>query len=139
MGTEPLIIAGHITATAKGRPPGGLAGRVKVFLHALHDDRRSGPKYRDIGAVAPLADDGPRHVGGLAIELRSGSPQTQTRYLIGGRLRVAGQLLAEVAVQCEAPNDIAGTASEGARITADRLDFGKAVRAAFTPILRCRV
>ena len=129
-GTDPLTIAGHITAMDRGRLPGGPAGRAKAFLDALHDDRRSGPKYRDIGAAAPLADDGPRHVGGLAIEVRPGSPQT--RYLIGAHLRVAGQLLAEVPVQCEAPNDIAGTASEQARITADRLAFGEAVRAAFT-------
>jgi hypothetical protein len=132
LGTEPLIIAGHISAMAKGRLSGGSAGRVKVFLDALHDDRRSGLKYRDIGAVAPLADDDPRHVGGLAIEVRAGSPQAQTRYLIGAKLRVSGQLLAEVPVQCEAPNDIGGSASERARITADRLAFGNAVRAAFT-------
>ena len=129
-GAKPLIIAGHISAMARARLPGGPAGRAKIFLDALHDERRSGPKYRDIGAVAPLADDGPRHVGGLAIEVHPGSSQTQV--LIGARMRVAGQLLAEVPVRCQAPNDIAGTASEQVRITADRPTFGEAVRAAFT-------
>lgn len=128
--TGPLTITGHITAVARGRLPSGPAGRAKAFLDALHDHRRSGPKYSAIGAMAPLADDSPRHVAGLAIEVRPGG--SETWYLIGTRLRVVGQMLAEVAVQCEAPNDIAGTASEQARITAGRISFGEAVRAAFT-------
>lgn len=80
--------------------------------------------------MSPLPDDNPGHVGGLAVEVRPGNPET--RYLIGARLRVAGQLLVEVPVECEAPNDIAGTAAEQTRITAGRLAFGAAVRAAFT-------
>ena len=75
----PLIIVGHISTT--GRLPGGPAGRAKAFLDALHDDRHSGPKYGDLRLPAPLTDDTPRHVGGLALEVRPGPPQT--RYLIG--------------------------------------------------------
>ena len=93
--TGPLIIAGHITAA--GQRPGGPAERAKMFLDALRDDRKSGPKYQDLGAPAPLLDDTPRHVGGLALEVRLGGPATQ--YLIGTRLRVAGQLPAEVPVR----------------------------------------
>jgi hypothetical protein len=131
----PLIVAGHITAG--GRRPGGPAGRGKAFLDALHEDRKCGPKYRDLGAPAPLPDDTPRHVGGLALEVRPGAPET--RYLIGTRLRVAGQLLAEVPVRCAAPNDIAGTSGERARIAAARLAFGQAVRTAFTQHSLARV
>ena len=126
--TGPLIIAGHITAA--GQRPGGPADRAKAFLDALHDGRKSGPRYRDLGAPAPFPEDTPRHVGGLALEVRPGSPET--RYLVGARLRVAGQLLAEVPVRCAAPNDIAGTSGERARIAAARLAFGQAVRIAFT-------
>jgi hypothetical protein len=53
----PLIIVGHITAA--GRRPGGPAGRAEAFLDALHDGRKSGPKYRDLGAAAPFPDDTP--------------------------------------------------------------------------------
>ncbi len=42
----------------------------------------------NIGAVAPLVDDSPRHVGGLAVKVRLGIPET--RYQIGTRLQVAG-------------------------------------------------
>jgi hypothetical protein len=132
---EPLIIAGHITAG--GRQPGGPAGRAKTFLDALHDDRKSGPKYHDLGAPAPLADDGPRQVSGLALEVRPGAPRT--RYLIGARLHVRGQLLAQVPIQCAAPNDIVGTPGEQARIAADQRAFGQAVRIAFSQHLLGRV
>lgn len=110
--TVPLIVAGHISEGV--RRPGGPAGRGRAFLDALHDDRKSGPKYRDLGAPAPIPDDTPRHVGGLALEVRLGAPET--RYPIGARLRVAGRLLAEVPVRCAAPNDIASTSGERARI-----------------------
>ena len=125
--TAPLIIVGHISAA--GRPPGGPAGRAKAFLDALHDDRKSGPKYRDLRLPAPLTDDTPRHVGGLALEVRPGPPQT--RYLIGDHLRMAGQLLVTVPVHCAAPNDIAGTTGERTRIAAARHAFGEATRSAF--------
>ena len=54
-------------------------------------------------------------------------------------MRVAGQLLAEVPVRCAAPNDIAGTSGERARIAAARLAFGQAVRTAFTQHSLARV
>ena len=82
--------------------------------------------------MAPLADDNPQHVSGLAIEVRPGSPST--RYLIGARLHVAGQMLAEVPVECQAPNDIVGAPSERARIAGGRVAFGEAARAAFTRV-----
>jgi hypothetical protein len=125
--TWPVVIAGHITAA--GRPPGGPTGRVKAFLDALHDDRKSGPRYHALRVPAPLPDDTPRYVGGLALEVRPGPPQT--RYLIGHHLHVAGQLLANVPVHCPAPNDIAGTPGEKAHIAAARQAFAEALQAAF--------
>jgi hypothetical protein len=47
-------------------------GRAKALLDALHDDRKSGPFHADLGADAPLADDTPEHVCGLAVEVRGG-------------------------------------------------------------------
>lgn len=84
--TGPLIVVGHISAA--GHLPGGPASRAKAFLDALHDDRKSGPQYGDLRLPAPLPDDTTRHVTGLAVEIRPGTPQT--RYLIGRQLRVAG-------------------------------------------------
>lgn len=125
--TGPLIVVGHISAA--GRLPGGPAGRAKAFLDSLHDDRKSGPKYGGFRVPAPLPDDTPQHVRGLALEVRPGPPQT--RYLIGDHLRATGQLLVTVPVHCAAPNDIAGTPGERARIAAARRAFGAAARAAF--------
>ena len=74
--TGPLIVAGHITAG--GRRPGGPAGRGKAFLDALHDDRKSGPKYRDLGTSAPLPDDTPRYVGGWHLRSAPALPRRGT-------------------------------------------------------------
>ncbi len=124
--TGPLIVVGHISAPGR---LGGPASRAKAFLDALHDDRRSGPKYDGFRLLAPLPDDTPQHVRGLALEVRPGAPQT--RYLIGDHLRVAGQLPVTVPVHRAAPNDIAGMLGERARIATARQAFGDAARSAF--------
>jgi len=124
---QPCLVVCRVTAPARwGRPPGGPLGRAKGLLDALHDDRRSGPRY---GACAPLQDDHPEHVSGLAVEVRAGEPRTD--YLVGRGLRIAGELLASVPVAVEAPNDIVGTLGEKARIAVDRIAYGRAVREAF--------
>jgi len=124
---QPCLVVCRVTAPARwGRPPGGPLGRAKGLLDALHDDRRSGPRY---GACAPLEDDHPEHVSGLAVEVRAGEPRTD--YLVGRGLRIAGELLASVPVAVEAPNDIVGTLGEKARIAVDRIAYGRAVREAF--------
>jgi hypothetical protein len=65
----------------------------------------------------------------LAVEVSAGEPRTG--YLIRTGLRVEGQMLASVPVGRAAPNDIAGTAGEGARIGAARRQYGAAVWQAF--------
>jgi hypothetical protein len=123
------VVVCHVTAPARHGPPGGPVGRAKGLLDALHDNRRSGPFYRDRGASPPLADDDPAHVEVLAVEVIAGRPRTQ--YLLGAEFQVSGQLVASVPVHAAAPNDIVGTPSEKDTITAARLQYGNAVRDAF--------
>ncbi len=117
------------------RPPGGPVGRAKTFRDALHDDRRSGPRYTDLSVPAPLAGDHSSCVRGLAIEVRAGEPQTE--YQIGTTITAAGQRRASVPVWRAAQNDIAATDAEQARISAARAAFGHAVREAFGPGATC--
>ncbi len=120
------VVVCHVTAPARHGPPGGPVGRAKGLLDALHDNRRSGPFYRDLGASPPLVNDDPTHVGVLAVEAIPG--YLRTRYLIGTEFRVNGRLVASVPVHVTAPNDIAGSPDENTRISAARLQYGKAVR-----------
>lgn len=123
------VVVGHVTAPACNGPPGGPVGHAKGLLDALHDNRRHGPFYRDLGVSPPLVNDDPAHVQVLAIEVTAGHPLTQ--YTIGTKLHINGQLLAAVAVPFPAPNDIAGTPGEMVKIRAARLQYGKAVRDGF--------
>jgi hypothetical protein len=127
---QPCVVVCHVTAPGRGSaPPAGPIGRAKGLLDALHDDRSSGPRYRDLGVTPPLADDTPAHVRGLAVEVRVGSPGTN--YVLGEDLTVEGTLLASVPVEAQAPNDIAGTPGEKPKIAAARVAFARAVSAAF--------
>jgi hypothetical protein len=119
-----------VTAPARNGPPAGPAGRAKGLLDALHDNRRNGPFYRDLGTTPPLADDDPAHVVALAVEVATGQPRT--RYTIGTGLSISGHLIATVPVPAAAPNDIAGSPAERARISAAHDAYGKAVRSAFS-------
>ena len=127
--TGPCVVTGHFTAPGRGQAPGGPKGRAKAFLDALHDGRRTRPRYHDIGSCPPLAGDDPVHLAGLALEVAAGHARTE--YLIGDQLRVRGELLAEVPVNHPAPNDIAGSRQEQAAISDSRTTYGRAVRAAF--------
>lgn len=127
---QPTVVVCRVTAPTRwGNPPGGPLGRAKPLLDALHDDRRSGPWYRDHPGRAPLMDDHPSHVCGLAVEVQAGDPHTE--YMLGGELHVAGELLASVPVGADAPNDIVGTPAEKARNAAGRIAFAAAVQEAF--------
>lgn len=123
------VVVCHVTAPARNGRSGGPVGRAKGLLDALHDNRRHGPFYRDLGVSPPLVNDDPAHVGVLAVEVAAGHPRTQ--YMIGTELCVDGQLIASVPVHAAAPNDIAGSPDETSRISAARLLYGKAVREGF--------
>lgn len=128
--SAPRVVVCHVTAPARGsQRPGGPRGRPKMLLDALHDDRRSGPKYGDTAGTAPLPNDKPEFVSGLAVEVRPGVARTD--YFVGSELAIAGERLASIAVGAAAPNDIAGTTDEGPRIAKRRVMYGKAVREAF--------
>ena len=120
--------AGSARLPTVNRRPVLLAG-PKALVEALHDDRRSGPKYRDLGVRAPLAVDDPTHVSGLAVGAVADDPRTE--YMLGTELRVAAELLASVSVDSAAPNDIGATPSETAKIDEARIGYGWAVREAF--------
>lgn len=128
----PCFVVCHVSALeGLGRPPGGPLGRAKPLLDALHDHRGTGPWYRDLPGHAPLVDDDPSHVRGLAVEVKAGEPRTE--YVVGADLSVAGRVVAEVPVEASAPNDIAGTVGEKAKIAAGRVAFAAAVRRGFAP------
>src|SRR5205807_17696 len=71
------VVVGHVTALAGNGTPGGPVGRAKGLLDALHDNRRFGPFYCDLGVSPPLVDDDPAHVELLAIEVARGQPRTR--------------------------------------------------------------
>lgn len=127
---RPCVVVCHVRAPGHwGSPPGGPLGRPKGLLDALHDDRKTGPWYCNLPGRAPLTDDHPAHVRGLAVEVLPGEARTECQF--GTDDSVAGELLASVPVDAAAPNDIWGTASEKAKIAAGRLAFSAAVQQAF--------
>ena len=122
---SPCVVVARVTSrvAAGRRTPAGPKDRAKGLMDALHDDRRKGPKYRDLGAVAPLPDDDPDHVVGLAVEVVGGSEDAVT-YRLGASLEVAGELhCSPIDVAIAAPNDI----DESARLAAPRREFAEAV------------
>lgn len=125
---SPVVVIARCTVPpAPGRAlPGGPRGRAKGLLDALHDDRRSGPSYVALSRQAPLADDKPTHVCGLAVEVVAGR-RPQVEYLVGRGLRVGGRLLGRLPVDGAAPNDV----SESARLVVPRQQYAAAVLAAW--------
>lgn len=101
---SPCIVVCRV-AVPPGRVPAGPGGRAKGLLDALHDDRKSGPWYRDLAHQGVPADDRPDHVRGLAVEVAVGA--TKTEYLLGSELAIRGERLASIPVDAAAPNDIA--------------------------------
>jgi hypothetical protein len=122
---SPCVVVARVTARpAPGRTkPGGPKDRAKGLMDALHDGRKYGPKYSDLGAIAPLSGDHPGCVCGLAVEVQVGDSD-RVEYLLGTSLTVAGRLLmAPIDVHVPAPNDISASAAEKARIDAGRKTF----------------
>lgn len=78
----------HVTARAGNRRFGGPVAPAKGLLDALHDNRQSGPFYRDLGVPSPLENDDPAHVSALAVEVDNGHPRTE--YMIGTELHTTG-------------------------------------------------
>lgn len=130
---RPCVVVSRVNGLSRrGNPPAGPLGRAKGLLDALHDDRKTGPWYRDMGGRGPLIDDHPLHVRGLAVEVRAGEPRTDS--LLGSNLQVAGELLASAPVSEQAPNDIAGTAGEKSKIAMGRAAFAAAVKRSLAPL-----
>ncbi|MCC7140230.1 MAG: hypothetical protein IT460_17555 [Planctomycetes bacterium] len=116
----PCVVVARVTArpVAGRSQPGGPKDRAKGLMDALHDDRRNGPKYRDLGAVPPLPDDHGEYVHGLAVEVQAGASDS-VEYRLGPSLQVAGKHLFVLDVSVPAPNDIA----ESAALVAPRRAF----------------
>lgn len=121
--SSPCCVVARVFAPPSASGP---RGRAKGLLDALHDDRQSGPLYREIGTRPPIADDDPGHVAGLAVEVHPATTSS-VEYRIGHGLRVRANLLAELDVDASAPNDIAGSPNESARISAARTAFAAAL------------
>ena len=122
----PCVVTATVTDVASpGRRPAGPKDRAKGVLDALHDARRTGPFYRELGVSAPLANDHPAVVRGLAVEVHAG-PEPRVEYAIGTDLQIAGELIGAIDVDDapEAPNDVR---ESGPRLDADRAAFAAAV------------
>ena len=105
------------------RGPASPRSRAKTLLDALHDGRDLGPKYAGLGAMAPLPDDDPRYVHGLAVEVQAAG-DSGVEYRLGPSLQVVGRLLMEpIEVHVPAPNDIPADSAEKIRIDAARALF----------------
>lgn len=128
--TIPAIVLAQVRAvTATGRVlPAGPMDRAKGVMDALHDQRRSGPKYVELAVQPPLPDDGNRYISGLAVEVRPGS-HNQTTYLLGQSLLANGSLIAGWNVERDAPNDIWADSREKERTAIARAAFARAVAA----------
>lgn len=114
-----------VVVRVSGAPPQfSLKERAKGLLDALHDRRRRGAKYAACGVLAPLPDDSPKHVGGLAVEMGPG-PACRIEYRIGPKLLIRGVRLASIPVTKAAPNDVWADPAEGERIKAGRVAFAK--------------
>jgi hypothetical protein len=97
---KPCIVVCRVSAPdVSGNASGGPLGRAKGLLDALHDDRKSGPWYRDRAAAAPLADDHPQHVRGLAVEVRADKPRTECQ--LGSAPDIQGDLLAAAPIELQ--------------------------------------
>jgi hypothetical protein len=120
----PCVVVARVTARpAQGqRRPGGPRDRAKGLMDALHDDRSTGPKYADLRATAPLPDDDPRYVHGLAVEVQPGD-HDRVEYRLGSRLLVEGSLLTQVDAHVPAPNDVYASPQEKPRFEAAREAF----------------
>ena len=96
---SPCIVVAHVQTPR----PVGPRGLAKRLMDALHDQRLTGVKH---GQTAPLADDHPGSVAGLAVEVQVG-PTAQVEYALGGELRIAGDKpIARLEIGIDCPNDV---------------------------------
>ncbi len=129
-----MVVARISEPPATGRKtPAGPRDRAKAVLDALHDQRRKPPFYSSTSARAPLTDDNPHFVRGLAVEVSSG-PSPRTEYRLGTELIVNGRLLAQVDVDRLAPNDIWTSPTGRERIEASRIEFTRALVTAWRSV-----
>lgn len=123
----PTIVVAHVSSPR----PVGAPGLAKRLMDALHDQRRSGPRFESLGVTAPLYDDHPESVTGLAVEVRP-APAPTVEYLLGSSLEVLNStVIAEVAVDVDCPNDIGASSEENRRLREARLLFANAVAGAW--------
>jgi hypothetical protein len=129
---HPVMIVARVSAKpAPGRQlPAGPRDRAKALMDALHDQRRKPPFYRDLGRPAPLTDDKPHFVRGLAVEVRP-SPVTSTEYRFGSELLAVGRVMTAADVDLLAPNDIWVSPSSRERIERAREAFAAALVSAW--------
>lgn len=99
---------------------------AKAVLDALHDRKHNAPHYKTTGARAPLPDDDQRFVIGLAIELVA-SPVPGVDFTLASSVGFSGEIIASLAVDAAAPNDVAGSAAEEAVRKTLRNQFAHAV------------
>lgn len=124
--TPCFVVARVVDLASSGRRVGGPKDRAKGLLDALHDQRQTGPFYRDFGVEAPLPDDHPPVVAGLAVEVRAGD-EPAVEYRIGSRLTLAWNVVGTIDVDAsfgEAPNDIRESST---RLTEERERFAEGV------------
>lgn len=105
----------------------GAKGLAKRLMDALHDQRGTGAKH---GHVAPLGDDHPGAVRGLAVEVRAGS-EPRTEYTLGSELLVDASQLCRVEVDVDCPNDVGASSAENQRLRVARSAFAEATRLAW--------
>jgi hypothetical protein len=130
--TEPSVVVAHITAQGLV----GAKGRAKPLLDALHDDRRTGPKYADLGWPPPLRGDSPPNVRGLAVEVRAGEPD-RVEYRLGSDLVIKGEpVVGAFDVDVDCPNDIGTDSAHNARLRGQRVEFARAVAAEWASLAR---
>lgn len=119
----PAVVVARVGVHAVCAPK----GRAKALLDALHDGRRSGPWYSELGAPAPLPGDDPGFVIGLAVEVREAEDE-YVHYSLGRELGVKGPRLSDpIEVPLPAPNDVAADASERQRIARKQIAYARGV------------
>jgi hypothetical protein len=116
-----------VIARVGARRPRAITSELaKALLDALHDRKHNPPSYRSAAATAPLVDDDPTHVSALAIELSPAEADT-VRFTLASAVRSVGEPLANVALEAEAPNDVAASSREEAKRVVLRRGFAEAL------------
>jgi hypothetical protein len=99
---------------------------AKALLDALHDCKHNPPHYRTGGGIAPIADDDPRHVSALAVQVVAGMKES-VQFVLADGVRINGDLIASIDVDAQAPNDVAASSAEESARKGLRRAFAEAV------------